>query len=272
VCAGTTSVACFGTRNYVEYLPGDLPIVVSVPHGGALTPASIPDRTAGTTVTDTNTIELGRAVRDAFASGTGRTPHLIVMHLRRTKVDANREVVEAAQGNAEAQLAWTEYHQFIEQAIGLARATGGDGFYLDLHGHGHAKARLELGYRLSAATLNGSDADLDNAQVALASSLRVAAQKTTHGSASLLRGALSLGGLLAPALPAVPSPADPSPGSDPYFTGGYSTERHTVVIAGAQIESHYPGVRDSVSSRAAFGAALVTAIRAFVKEHLGLQI
>ncbi len=270
-CAGTAGIACFGTFNYVEYVPGDYPLVVSVPHGGALTPATIPDRTVGVTATDTNTIELGRAVSQAFATRTGRAPHLVIVHLRRTKLDANREVVEAAQGNADAIRAWQEYHGFIEQAIAAVRQRSGTGLYVDLHGHGHAKARLELGYLLSADTLNGSDAQLNAAGAAAASSLRLIALQSPLSAAALIRGPSSLGGLLEARVPAVPSPSDPAPGNDPYFNGGYSTSRHTAALPGLQIESHFAGVRDTASSRAAFADALVTAVVTFLQTHTGIQ-
>lgn len=270
-CAGAVGVSCFGTWNYVEYIPGDVPVVISVPHGGALTPASIPNRTVGTTVTDTNTQELGQAIAQAFMTRTGRRPHVVIVHLRRTKLDANRDVVEAAQGNADAVRAWTGYHAFIEQAMTAVRQRSGTGLYVDLHGHGHARARPELGCLLSAATLNGTDDALNAANAAAASSLRLIAQQSSVSSAALIRGPLSLGGLLEGQVPAVPSPSDPSPGADPYFNGGYSTSRHTTTLPGLQIESHYTGVRDTATSRAAFGNALVTALGTFLQVHLGLQ-
>ena len=76
--------------------------------------------------------------------------------------------------------------------------------------------------------------------------------------AEILRGETSLGGMLAArGFPAVPSPAMPSPGIDPYFDGGYNTSRHTLnQVVGLQIESHYAGVRDSDANRRAFAAAL----------------
>lgn len=270
-CTGTAGISCFGTSNYIEYIPGDFPLVVSVPHGGAMTPATIPDRTVGTTATDTNTIELGRAVSQALAMRTGRAPHLVIVHLRRTKLDANREVVEAAQGNADAIRAWTEYHAFIEQAMAAVRQRSGTGFYIDLHGHGHAKARLELGYLLTASVLNGTDDQLNAANAAINSSLRLAAQASPLSAAALLRGPSSIGGLLEARVPAVPSPSDPSPGGDPYFNGGYSTSRHTATLPGLQIESHFTGVRDSAASRTAFADALATAVTTFLQMHLGVQ-
>jgi hypothetical protein len=269
VCTPTAGAQCFGANNYVEYNGGDLPVLVSIPHGGALSPASIPDRTSGTTVTDSNTIELGRAIAAAFRSATDRQVHLVICHLRRAKLDANREVVEAAQGHPDAVRAWTEYHGFIEMAIAEIVRREGRGFYIDLHGHGHPIARLELGYLLSSGDLSSSDAQLDSSGVAASSSLARALPLTTASFSEVLRGSTSLGGLLS--VPSVPSPSAPSPGSDPYFTGGYSTERHTSTMPGVQIEAHFAGVRDSAANRSAFAQQLVAAVRTFADRHLGLK-
>ena len=269
-CTPTPGTQCFGTSDYVEYNGGDLPVVVSVPHGGALAPATIPDRTGGTTVTDTNTIELGRAIASAFQSATGRQVHLVICHLRRTKLDANREVNEAAQGHPDAVRAWNEYHAFIEMATAEVGRRDGRGVYVDLHGHGHAIARLELGYLLSSAQLSMTDAQLDAGGVGATSSLQRALPHSSASFSEMLRGSTSLGGLLT-VVPSVPSPSTPSPGSDPYFTGGYSTERHTTTLPGVQIESHFTGVRDSAANRSAFAQQLVAAVRAFAERHLDLR-
>jgi hypothetical protein len=269
-CTPTPGAVCFGHLNYVEYAAGDLPIVLSIPHGGTMSPSSIPDRTTGTTATDLNTIELGRAIAQAFVTATGRAPHVVITHLRRTKLDANRDVVEGAQNNPDAVRAWTEYHAFIETAVRAVRERSGRGLYIDLHGHGHPIPRLELGYLLSAETLSLSDAQLDAGRFGDQSSLKVALGGSPDSFATLLRGPSSLGGLLAPAYRSVPSPAEPSPGEDPYFTGGYSTERHTGSVAGLQIESPFAGVRDNASTRSAFAATLVSAVRAFASRHLAL--
>ena len=270
-CIAAPGVTCFGTNGYVEYDAGDLPLVISVPHGGSIAPATIPDRT-GTTVTDSNTVELGRAIADAWRARTGRTPHIVFCLLRRTKLDANREIGEAAQGNAAAAQAWTEYHAFIDTATHQVQAQSGIGLYIDLHGHGHAIQRLELGYLLSASTLSLTDGQLDGGGYGSFSSLHLLLPRTPASFAEALRGATSLGGLLGTAVPSVPSPASPSPGSDPYFDGGYSTERHTTTLPGLQIESNVTGVRDSAAGRAAFAAALVNALARYVSIHLGITL
>ncbi len=261
-------VPMFGRNGYTEYIPGDLAVVISVPHGGALTPTEIPDRTVGTTVTDANTIALGRALVAELTARTGRTPHLIISHLKRTKLDPNREVVEGAAGNAAASIAWEEFQSAIETAVTQAVSQHGFALYVDLHGHGHAIPRVELGYLLSAATLNLGDEALDAGRQAV-SSLR-ALPPLSRPFAEVLRGDSSLGGLLVVrGYAAVPSPAIPSPGTDPYFDGGYNTNRHTGNgVVGVQVETHFAGVRDSDGNRRAFAAALAGALARWVDLHV----
>ena len=90
-------------------------------------------------------------------------------HLRRTNLDANRDLADAAQGSAAATQAWTEYHAFIESAVRTVAAAHGRGFCVDLLGHGHPIERLELGYLLDASDLARSDGDLDGGYGGLSS-------------------------------------------------------------------------------------------------------
>lgn len=275
VTAWVPGTSYFGRNQYVEYIPGELPLVISAPHGGSLEPTEIPDRTSGTTVTDAATRETLLAVREALLARTGRAPHVILSHLRRTKLDPNREIVEAAQGNPFAENAWQEFQLFIDTATAAVTRTWGSGFYVDLHGHGHAIDRAELGYLLSAAALNGSDESLDTGTAARASSIRALAETSPLRFSALLRGPTSLGAYLeAEGVASVPGPVDPSPGSADYFTGGYNTERHGSLapgrtVSGVQIELHRPGVRDTDANRRKFAAAFAEAIEAFMLEHYG---
>jgi N-formylglutamate amidohydrolase len=274
VAAWEPGKSYFGRRQYIEYVPGELPLILSAPHGGDMTPDEISDRTWGTTDTDRNTIETLWAVRDALVERTGAAPHLIVSHLRRTKLDPNREIVEAAQGNPFAENAWAEFQAYIDVAAGLVTETYGSGLYVDLHGHGHAIARVELGYLLTAADLDRSDAELDAGGYAERSSIRAISAASPLTFSGLLRGPASFGALLAAeGFPSVPSPADPSPGAAPYFSGGYDTDRHGSrgggTVSGIQIELYFVGVRDSDASRRAFAHALAAAVEAYMTEHWG---
>jgi N-formylglutamate amidohydrolase len=268
-----------GAGGYVEFTAGDLPLIVAAPHGGTLTPAAIPDRTGAgiTTIRDANTDLLAHDVRDAFIEGTAAAPHVVIVNLHRIKLDANREIVEAALGNAAAERAWREYHAFIEAARERVVEDHGRGFYIDLHGHGHAIQRLELGYLLSAADLEQDDATLNSSAFVARSSVRTLAQVGLHTHADLIRGPLSLGSLFSDqGYPAVPSTEQPHPGGAPYFTGGYNTRRHGSrdggTIDAVQIEANMTGVRDTAANRRLFADRLVDVMRTFFAENYGFVL
>ena len=267
----------FGRNAYIEFRAGALPIVVSAPHGGSLEPAEIPTRTSGTTVTDAATEDLARAVFDALVSKTGRQPSLVVCRLKRAKIDVNRDIGEGAQGNPHAEQAWNEFHAFLDAARGLAAGAHGRALLVDLHGHGHPKPRVEIGYLLGAADLDRPDAELDDPAWGRQSSIRTLAAEAGLRFSALLRGPESLGGRLDRAgYLAVPGPATLSPGSDPYFEGGYITRRHGSAdggpVSAVQLETPYPGVRDTPASRSHFAAALADALAAYFAAHFRIQL
>ncbi len=266
-----------GRNGYIEYTPGDLPIILSAGHGGALEPEEIPDRTWGTTVTDLYTIELARAAETAITTRTGGRPHVVISHLERVKLDPNREIEEAAQGNPYAELAWHEYHGYIDDAKAIVTEDHGAGLYLDVHGHGHDILRLELGYLLGSSTLALSDDALDAGGYAEQSSIADLATRVDIPFSALLRGSMSFGALLAKrGVRAVPSDDEPSPDGDPYFTGGYSTVRHGSrdggTISGIQIEHHRVGLRDTQENREAYATVLAEVLELYFDEHFGIDI
>jgi hypothetical protein len=275
--APVPGTAYFGRNDYVEYVPGELPIIISAPHGGALQPAEIADRTRGTTVQDMNTTDLARRIAAALEELTGKRPHLVLMHLHRRKLDANREIEEAAQGNAFAERAWHEYHSWIETAKQRVEREYPRGFYADIHGHGHAEQRLELGYLLSAAELARSDAELAAPVYAAKSSVAALAEHSPHAFTSVLRGEHSFGALLEQrGYAAVPSPSAPHPEGAPYFSGGYSTARHGSrdggIIDALQLEANLQGVRDTAASREVFALAFAESLLDYLALHADLAL
>src|ERR1051325_2280581 len=77
----------FGRSNYIEYIAGNLPFILSAPHGGTLPPAALPDRTYGTFSTDSNTDVLARDVYQVMTNRFGHYPHIIICNLDRMKID-----------------------------------------------------------------------------------------------------------------------------------------------------------------------------------------
>ncbi len=264
--------AYLGTERYVEYLAGDLPIVLTSPHGGRLKPDSIPNRTEGATDIDANTQELARSLADEFFLRTGHRVHLVASHLHRLKLDPNREIKEAAAGNATAERAWTEYHAAIRGALAAAVARHSFAFLVDLHGHAHPIARLELGYALDAKQLNRTDTAFDSAGLIAVSTISDLHTRLGGSAATLLRGPTSLGALFAArGYRATPSPADAQPGDGPFFSGGYTVRQHaggaTPQVDGLQIECHRVGVRDTPENRAKFARVAAEVLTLFVEAH-----
>jgi hypothetical protein len=250
-------------------------VILSAPHGGREKPDELPDRDAGTFAFDTNTQELARAVADELHARTGLWPHLVICRLHRRKLDCNRELAEAAAGHPLAEEAWQEFQGFLDAAEKSVKAQFGRGFYIDLHGHGHANQRLELGYLHSAEQLAVDDRALNKSQYAAESSLRAIAALNRVSYAELIRGERSFGALLEQhGFPCSPSPTNPRPQA-PYFRGGYNTARHgreAAPLAGVQIESYSRGVRDTPESRAKFARALVSALETFLSVHAGVEL
>ena len=245
---------------YIEYLPGTLPLIISAPHGGYLKPADMPDRSEGKVEQDSFTQEMARALRDEFKTATGGTPHVVICRLHRAKLDCNREIKEATQGNPVAEKAWHEWHDALELAKATVQKDFGAGLYIDLHGQRHKEGRVEIGYLLKAKELALDDEAIT--QLAANTSIRELDQRSPASFVELLRGKSSLGALLeAKGYHCVPSPTLRAPGEgELYFNGGYDTLIHAFknggALSGFQVECPFDGVRDTKPNRDRFVKAL----------------
>lgn len=262
----------FLAEGTVEYVPGGLPVVIAAPHGGRVEPPGIPDRGSGVTARDADTDLLARELAGALADRNGARPYLVICHLRRTKVDCNRDALTATGGNPTALATWRAFHE----AIARARAAAGGGLFLDLHGHSHPEGRVELGYLLGEEQLREHGPAF--AALAPVSSLAALARTSPGTFEGLVRGPASLGGLLeAAGYPSVPSPSAPDPGGAPYFRGGYNTARYRAAREGdpwfsLQVECPHVGVRDSTENRLRFAEAFAAALTVFLEHHAGLRL
>lgn len=251
---------------WVQY--GNMPLVISVPHGGNIAPDSISTRACAgiTTVTDSYTIELAKAIDSVFMSDYGMHPSLIITHLKRSKLDQNRPLPEANCNNEQTVAIWNRFHNSIDTALQLAAKQWPQSLYIDLHGHGHANQRLELGYLLT-------DDELRNPATILPAKTSIAAliASSKNTAEALLTGKNAFGTIIASkGIPAVPSMQDKAPTStESYFDGGYNTKRYTSTtsypnVFGWQIESNKE-VRFSATQRSVFAKALAQSIIEFYK-------
>lgn len=278
VCAQTylPGQVYFGANGYIEYLAGDSPLIISVPHGGDLEPTDIPDRDCEgcSFLRDSYTQELAREIRDFTIQRTGCYPHVIINRLHRKKLDMNRELLEATDSVAASEVYWKNYQDFITAAKDSIVKTFGKGLFIDLHGHGHTKQRIEYGYLLYGSQLRESDSAINTTSRIRSSSIRNLAGGNLgdRQHAELIRGALALGTLFADrGFPGVPSRQDPFPlVDDPYFNGGFNTLQHGSnpggTIDAIQMEL-YSAIRFNTVQRRAFADSFVSVTRKYLEAH-----
>lgn len=261
----------YGRNQYIEYRAGDVPVILVSGHDGLLMPGEIPDRTYGTTVRDTNLHPTTRAIANEFHARTGRRLHVVISELRRTKLDPNREIVEAAQGNIHAEQAWHEYHNHFTRTVREAmEREHGFAITFDMHGHGHEIKRLEIGYLLGSTELNVSDDQLNLPGYAWQSSLRsMMLRNPSLPFSDLVRGPRSFGERFNQVgVPAWPSETHPVIGNAPFFSGGHTTVLHSCIdcnspVDAIQIETH-GAVRSSIAARAQFARDFCDVLQSYL--------
>tara|TARA_B110000008_G_scaffold70762_1_gene71788 strand:+ start:41 stop:1021 length:981 start_codon:yes stop_codon:yes gene_type:complete len=271
-----------GRKGYITYYPGNIPLVISIPHGGDISPSEISNRTYGITVTDSNTIELGIAIRNYFYANFNIRPYLIINNLKRTKLDANREINEAAQGNIFARRAFNEFHFYIQSAREEILSKYSTGFLFDIHGHGvnpdgFYDMRTWIGYLLSGDELDNSNSYIDQNISIDKTSIYSMANSSAETLSEILRGPNSLGSFFENNLyTALPSSNSPSPEGMRYFSGGYNTffygtDRNFNFNA-IQLEFPFPDLRDTPQSRNTFASIFVTLIQEYIQIYTGIDI
>lgn len=265
----------FDNHKWTEVIVGDMPLVISVPHGGALNPEEIPDRDCegAVTVTDGRTIQTVKAIREAFLAKYHKSPYIIISHLSRKKVDQNREIEIATCGNALAKQGWNYFHSSIDTALTDAVRKFGHTIYIDFHGQSHPNRRLELGYSLTSQNLQDLFVGKE-IKAAKHTSLQNYLQKHPERTLSeMLFGKGAFGSIIYNlGKPATPALQDPHPVEDEkFFSGGYNTRRYTSsahpLVFGWQIEANNQGVRDTEENRKAFAAVFVQAFTAFIEAN-----
>jgi hypothetical protein len=259
---------------WIEVRDGDLPIVISAPHGGQLKPDGIADRQEAVVLDDPGSLQFTLELADALKALTGRRPYVVVNHLARIKLDPNRSLALGAQTDPSASAAWKVYHDAIARAERLVANQCGWGMYFDLHSNGRPEPRVEFGYGLTVADLDRSDVALDDRQYALRSNWRSLATWSPLDLSELVRGPDSLGGRLeAHGYSVDPSPDNSVPPAD-YFDGGLSVALHGSRSGGAldatQIEVPYTLLDDA--RRPALVRLLAEAMVGFMNDAYGFDL
>lgn len=263
----------------IEVRAGTLPIVLTVPHGGTLKPENILARRYGVVAMDANTAALSEMISEELERLYGGRPHIIFSRLHRSRLDPNREIKEAAQGEPTAEAAWRRFHDSAQKACDSMMKQHGLGLLLDIHGHRHLDARVELGYLVKGDELKQSDDELNaNAALIATTSIRELDKRSPQSFAALVRGPQSLGGMLeARGFRSLPSPSKPHPALlAGYFSGAYDVAAHGSrdggTVSAIQVECPWNNVRDKPENQRRFAQALAASLGGYFEVHFGRKL
>ncbi|QPH40500.1 hypothetical protein [Pedobacter endophyticus] len=276
--------------NAIEYIAGDAKsrLILTSPHGGDLRPEFMHTRTKDFVVTaddndygdtesfasvsDTKTLELTEELAEEIKQTTGLRPHIILNHLHRSKLDANRAMSLAAQGDKNAEAAWKAFHQYIDDAKKQV-AINGDGLVLDIHGNAHRPQRTEVGLLLKSKDFTAGDLE----SFADKSSVKAMVKSGKATMTELIKGDFALGtllnnnGVVATPSKSIPNPIDPQVFPDgKYFNGGYNTARHGSKFSGniSAIQLEFNGdVRVNDAKRGEYVKSISKVINQFMNKY-----
>jgi len=264
----------FATNKHIRYLKGDIPLILTAPHGGSQTPQNIKNRENGVFDMDDYTLELTIDIIEEFQNSTNKTPYAVVADISRTKVDLNRKESEAYEDLGTKSI-YDEFHQKIDQAEKQIEEEFQKGLYIDIHGQSHPKGYLEFGYLLFNDTLALHESFLKEYQDK--SSIRTLSKFSPESFIDQLRGPHSMGSLMCTlGYDSIPSIKLPYATDGNYFEGAYDTIRYGSLkggnISGIQIEFPYKNIRDSDKNRKKCAKAFVESLVKFMDIHLGVNI
>jgi N-formylglutamate amidohydrolase len=126
---------------------GNLPLILSAPHGGRLAIPGAAKRTGEnflikrglknnfTDAFDGNVDLVALTLADEIEKRTGKRPYVVVANFSRTYVDANRTAEEAYESDA-AKAVYEEYHGAIRKFRTEIIQKWKRGLLIDIHGHG----------------------------------------------------------------------------------------------------------------------------------------
>lgn len=262
------------TNNYIKYYKGNLPIILSAPHGGDIMPQEIQTRTSGVFDKDDYTLELTELIINEFHKQTKKIPYAIIALISRHKVDINREPKEAYE-DENAKYPYLEFHKNIINSKKEVNTLFGKGLYIDIHGQSHPKGYLEFGYLLDNDILKLHDGELK--KHSKNSSINTLENFSKECFIDQLRGPHSMGSLMSnQGYDSIPSVKLPYASDGNYFEGAYDTIRYSSLksgnISGIQIEFPHKGCRDTKENAESCAKAFVSSLISFMQVHFELDL
>lgn len=119
---------------------GELPIILSAPHGGGDAIPDVPERLGKgvksfRSAADSGTAQLTEKLADALEKKLGKRPYVVIARFHRKYVDANRPSSGAYEAK-QAKATYDAYHQALARARQEVIRRWGHGILFDIHGQG----------------------------------------------------------------------------------------------------------------------------------------
>lgn len=114
---------------------GQIPVIVTAPHGGTEAVPGVPERKTGVVLRDQGTREVAESLAKQIEETIGGKPYLVMALFHRKYADANRKEEEALEDPA-ARPAYRAYHASVREFVAEIRRQWPRGaILLDIHGH-----------------------------------------------------------------------------------------------------------------------------------------
>jgi N-formylglutamate amidohydrolase len=152
----------FAAADFISVQQGDLPIILSAPHGGVLAIPGVPERVgegmkkgpsgffAGR---DENTELLAAAIARAVEKRLGKKPYFVIAKVHRKYVDPNRPP-EIAVEHPRARAVYDAYRGQLATFCDDVQKRFGRGLLIDVHGQGSARDTVFRGTHNGATDAN----------------------------------------------------------------------------------------------------------------------
>jgi len=261
-------------KNHIQYYEGNIPLILSAPHGGEVTPDNIKDRSSGVFDWDDYTLDLTQEIVNEFYIQTKKIPYAVIGEISRKKVDLNRQR-DVSYEDEKAKVIYDEFHHLIQKSEKECDRKFAKGLYIDIHGQSHPKAYIEFGYLLFNDVLKLADEHLEEHQHQ--TSIRTLYKFSSESFLEQLKGQNSLGSLMCKeGYDSIPSIKIPYATDGNYFEGAYDTIRYSSLqggnISGIQVEFPYKNIRDTKEHRQKCAKAFVKSIIKFIDIHFNISL
>ncbi len=128
-------------KKYIKFQKGNIPLIISIPHGGTIKLRDIPKRRNGVIGIDKATIELGKDIITNIEEKIQNSKilsskcYFIISKIHRSRIDINRSPEKAYNQNSKlARKLYYLYHKKLKKYISHSIKHNGYTILIDIHG------------------------------------------------------------------------------------------------------------------------------------------